>query len=73
MWQTFITNISETLTWSALQCTGQIPEGRICTTMHTYKNKLFVFGGYNGRTRLSDLHILDLGKRYPSFNGQKMQ
>jgi len=50
-----------TCTWRVVSTTGQIPEVRAnhSSAVLNETDELFIFGGWNGDTRLNDLHILN--------------
>jgi len=51
-----------TMTWSAPQCTGTIPEPRCGHKMVTIDGKIYLFGGGNGdnwANKFNDLHTFD--------------
>lgn len=52
----------DTLTWREVETFGQRPQRRAnhSAAFLEETNELFVFGGWNGDTRLNDLHILDI-------------
>eukprot|EP01125_Pyxidicula_operculata_P020603 TRINITY_DN7648_c0_g1_i1.p1 TRINITY_DN7648_c0_g1~~TRINITY_DN7648_c0_g1_i1.p1 ORF type:complete len:541 (-),score=75.33 TRINITY_DN7648_c0_g1_i1:69-1691(-) len=50
----------ETNNWRFLQTTGTIPSPRICSTGKIWGSKFVLFGGFEGTSRLNDVHILDL-------------
>lgn len=53
---------SETREWSVVRAKGKAPSGRWGhSTTLVDCNKLFVFGGHDGKVRLNDLFILHLG------------
>jgi hypothetical protein len=49
------------LTWRKVETTGQIPQQRAnhSSAILEETGELFVFGGWNGKERLNDIHILD--------------
>jgi N-acetylneuraminic acid mutarotase len=53
----------ETREWSVVRAKGKAPSGRWGhSTTLVDSNKLFVFGGHDGKVRLNDLFILHLGE-----------
>lgn len=51
----------DTMEWKVVTQTGAIPSKRSHHTMTFADNRLILFGGFDGRSYLSDLHYLDLG------------
>ncbi|KAI2492754.1 Kelch motif [Fragilaria crotonensis] len=51
----------DTYQWRRVQTTGEIPQQRAnhSSAFLEETGELFVFGGWNGRERLNDIHILD--------------
>ena len=49
------------MTWRRVSTTGEIPQKRAnhCSSFLEDTGELFIFGGWNGTTRLNDIHILD--------------
>lgn len=54
----------DTYQWRRVQTTGEIPQQRAnhSSAFLEETGELFVFGGWNGRERLNDIHILDTEK-----------
>ena len=46
--------------WRAPQVSGQKPSARACHTLSRVRQKLFLFGGYDGHRCFNDIEILDL-------------
>eukprot|EP00922_Rhytidocystis_sp_ex-Travisia-forbesii_P071339 GHVS01106471.1.p1 GENE.GHVS01106471.1~~GHVS01106471.1.p1 ORF type:complete len:362 (+),score=46.98 GHVS01106471.1:2-1087(+) len=42
--------------WATTQQAGAVPSGRSCPTWGTYKDSVYVFGGYDGVQRMNDFH-----------------
>ena len=51
----------DTYTWRQVQTRGEAPQQRAnhSSAVLEETNELFIFGGWNGRERLNDIHILD--------------
>ena len=51
----------DTYTWRQVQTTGEAPQQRAnhSSAVLEETNELFIFGGWNGRERLNDIHILN--------------
>ena len=51
----------DTLVWTEVQTTGQVPQPRAnhSSAMLEETGELCLFGGWNGRERLNDIHILN--------------
>ena len=46
--------------WGELESSDEIPGPRAAHSCDLIDNKLYVFGGWNGKKALNDLHILDI-------------
>lgn len=46
----------EKKTWKCVEQKGIIPERRYCHSAVVYNDSMYIFGGYNGITKFSDLH-----------------
>lgn len=49
------------MSWNRPSAPGQGPCPRCAHTTNYYKNKLYVFGGWNGSRMINDLYILNVG------------
>ncbi|OEH79529.1 kelch repeat protein [Cyclospora cayetanensis] len=60
--------------WKAPQVSGQKPSARACHTLSRVRQKLFLFGGYDGHRCFNDIEILDLETLawiQPKVSGEK--
>ena len=48
-----------TETWKKIEPKGQVPSGRAGHSANIYKDRMYVFGGWNGRRTLNCLHCFD--------------
>ncbi|KYQ93122.1 hypothetical protein DLAC_05747 [Tieghemostelium lacteum] len=62
----------QTMTWRRQNMGGTAPSKRCAHSMSAHKGAyIYVFGGYNGTSRLNDLYILDIKrKRWVQLNHQ---
>ncbi|KAL6067333.1 IgA-specific serine endopeptidase [Balamuthia mandrillaris] len=51
----------EQMKWQKLQITGRPPTPRQNATLTAVGNRLFIFGGWDGRRQHNDIHVLDTG------------
>src|SRR5690606_33468308 len=54
--------------WRSVNQNGIVPTGRYCHTAVVYNDSMFILGGYNGETKLSDLHEF----QFSSFRWQQI-
>lgn len=47
--------------WQKLKITGRPPTPRQNATLTAVGNRLFIFGGWDGRRQHNDIHVLDTG------------
>lgn len=60
--------------WRAPQVSGQKPSARACHTLSRVRQKLFLFGGYDGHHCFNDIEVLDLETLawiQPKVSGEK--
>lgn len=50
--------------WKFLEKRGSVPSKRATVSMGNYKDSLFIFGGFDGKTELCDLYMYDLKSQY---------
>lgn len=56
----------DAVTWAQPECTGSPPTPRASHGSAIVGNNLIICGGWNGTSRLNDVHILNLGADSPA-------
>ena len=51
---------TETLEWTEVIVSGNIPTARACHTLSKVNDKIFLFGGNDGRRCFNEIYIFDL-------------
>jgi hypothetical protein len=68
-----VSALAATHVWSKLEGSGRGPTGRHFPAITTVRDRLVVFGGFNGSHWCNDVHLLDLGEtpadRLSQFEG----
>lgn len=60
---------TDTLVWSELATSGYRPSVRANAAGCVFKDRVYIFGGWNGRERFSDLHAFDMSAMCASRRG----